>query len=143
MSSLLIITPKYIQVNPPKFKYDVIPIFEKFKKIYFQPSIVIIYLYNRGDYQGNSSCCSKILVSNTYLSLPIHLNLWVQMNVNIVILLKQLTLPHHASLPLSFQSIAFQTTLYLTNFLPTPVFNHQSSFEILFIEDASFNYIKL
>lgn len=54
-----------------------------------------------------------------------------------------LTLLHQTSLPLKYQSFAFQTAIYILNQLPSKAISNKSPFECLFYQSPNYNKLKV
>ena len=100
---------------------------------FFSSKITTIYSNRGGDqYQGLASSLQKHGIQ--HLKSPPHTPELVGVAEcrHRHIVETGLTLLHYASMPLTHWSIAFQTTTYLINYLPTPMFHNQSPFHMLF-----------
>lgn len=135
---------KYIRFYPLKKKLNITSMFICFKSIvenFFKTKIVSLYSNDGGEYIGLKSCLDSFGIQ--HLKTPPHTpqhNGYVERRYRHVIK-TSLTLLHNASLPLSFWSYAFSTTIYLINRLSTPILKLKSAYESLC--QSTPNYTKL
>ena len=115
---------KYVWLFPMKFKSDTLPIFTKFKAMienYFSTPIVTLYSDGGGEFLGLKPFLEKHGIQHllTPPYTPQHNAPAERRHRHVVE--TGLSLLHHASLPLTFWTYAFQTAVYLINRLPTPI----------------------
>ena len=112
---------KYIWLYPIKQKSDVKSIFQNFKLVvekFFQLPIISVYSDNGGEFQALIQIFSSFGISHftTPPHTPEHNGQAERRHRHVVE--TGLTLLHHASMPLTFWSHAFQAAVYLINRMP-------------------------
>lgn len=110
---------------------------------YFQHPIISMYSDNGGEYMALKPVFQACGIS--HFTTPPHtpeLNGMAERR-NRHITKTGLALLHHASLPLSFWSFAFQTSSYLINRLPTPTLNNKTPYELLFRNPIGYQKLRV
>ncbi|KAM0005355.1 putative RNA-directed DNA polymerase [Helianthus debilis subsp. tardiflorus] len=135
---------KYIWLFPLKRKSDVAIIFPQFKSLvekYFQTSIISLFTDNGGEYIGLKSFLTTHGIS--HYTTPPHTpeQNGVAERRHRHVVETGLALLHHAHLPTSFWSHAFQAATYLINRLPTTILNNKSPYEVLFNVAPNLNHL--
>nr|DAD45035.1 TPA_asm: hypothetical protein HUJ06_003265 [Nelumbo nucifera] len=135
---------RYTWYYPLKQKSDVYDVFIRFKalvKNQFKHRIVTLYSDNGGEYQALKNFLSTNGISHltTLPHTSEHNGISERRHRHIVE--TGLSLLTHASMPLSYWTYAFATTVYLINRMPTPTLNLSSPFETIFGSPP--NYTKL
>lgn len=133
---------KYILLYPIKLKFDVFSVFTKFKALvenYFKTKVVSFY----SDEGGEFVKLKNFLATNgiTHLSTPPHTpkHNGMAKRRNHHVVETGLTLLHHASMPFSYWSYAFQTVVYLINCMPTQTLTNVSLYTTLFGQNRRYH----
>ena len=121
--------------------YDVFVRFKALVKNQFKHQIVTLYSNNGGEYQALDNFISINGISHltTPSHIPEHNGISERPHRHIVE--TDISLLTHASMPLTFWTYAFATTVYLINRMPTPILHLSSPFDKLF--EFPSNYTKL
>ena len=135
---------RYIWFYPMKQKSEVLQIFIRFKTIvekFFETNIKTIYSDNGGEYKALTIFLSSNGISHltTPPHTPEHNGFSERRHLHIVE--TGLALLSHASIPLTYWSYAFATSVYLINRMPTPTLHLSSPYENIF--ETTPNYSKL
>ncbi|OMO94717.1 Integrase, catalytic core [Corchorus capsularis] len=137
---------RYTWYYPLKRKSDLFLLFPKFKvmvEAYFQLKIQTIYSDGGGEYEHLKQLLQTHGINHlqTPLHIPEHNGISERKHRHIVETGN--TLLHHANLPKTFWSFAFQTVVFLINRMPTPLLGNKSPFEILFQKQPNYNKLKI
>ncbi|KAK0605807.1 hypothetical protein LWI29_030936 [Acer saccharum] len=135
---------KYTWLYPLKHKSDVPLVFKRFKTLvenFFNTQIKTVYSDGSGEAQSLGHVLANFGIQHLKSPphTPEHVGTAERKHRHVVE--TALSLLHHASMPLRFWSLAFQTAVYLINRMPTKVLLHQNPYSILFHKDP--NYRKL
>lgn len=136
---------EYICLYPMKHKLDIKILFPQFKRLvekYFKTPLISIFTDNGGEYTGLIPYLQAEGIS--HFTTPPHTpeQNGITERRHRHIIETRLALLHHAHLPLSFWSHAFQTAVYLIKRLPTPILNSKSPYDILYGKSPTYNKIK-
>ncbi|KAK9063757.1 hypothetical protein SSX86_017629 [Deinandra increscens subsp. villosa] len=126
---------KYTWLYPMKRKSDVASLFPQFRTLVekkFGAPLVSLFTDNGGEFIGLIPYLKQQGIS--HFTTPPHTpeQNGVAKRRHRHIVETGLSLLHHANLPLTFWSHAFQTAVYLINRLPTPILDLQSPFQKLY-----------
>lgn len=128
-----------------KHKSDVSPIFPKFKTLaekYYNTSLISFFTDNGGEYVALTSYLQEQGIS--HFTNPPHTpkQNGVAERRHRHIVETGLSLLHHAHLPLTFWSHAFQIAAYLINRMPTPILNNRSPYQQLHNTPPTYTKLK-
>ncbi|KAD4585815.1 hypothetical protein E3N88_23416 [Mikania micrantha] len=136
---------KYIWLYPMKHKSDVSNLFPQFKVLvekFFQTPLISIFTDNGGEYIGLTTYLQSQGIS--HFTTPPHTpeQNGVAERRHRHIVETGLSLLHHARLPLTFWTHAFQTAVYLINRLPTPILDFKTPYTLLFHKKPTYTKLK-
>ena len=136
---------KYVWLYPLKLKFDVSVIFSIFKNLVerqFNSQIRTLYSNDGGEYIKLQSFLQANGIS--HLTTPPHTSehngLSEQKHCHLIETARYLL--NHASLPPHYWSFAFQTTIYLINWLPTHGLNMSTPHHVHFKTPANYKKLK-
>ncbi|KAL9997723.1 putative RNA-directed DNA polymerase [Helianthus debilis subsp. tardiflorus] len=128
-----------------KHKSDVSTLFPQFKSLvefFFQTPLISLFTDNGGEYIGLTTYLQSQGIS--HFTTPPHTpeQNGVAERRHRHIVETGLSLLHHARLPLSFWTHAFQTAVYLINQLPTPILDFKTPYILLFQKEPTYTKLK-
>ncbi|KAK0600695.1 hypothetical protein LWI29_017553 [Acer saccharum] len=137
---------KYTWLFPLKYKSEVSQVFKKFKLLvenFFNAKIKTVYSDGSGEAQTLGLELQNFGIQHLKSPphTPEHVGTAERKHRHVVE--TALTLLHHASVPLKFWSLVFQTVVYLINRMPTKVLSHKSPYSLLFGSAPNYNKLRV